>query len=376
MLPSFRDVIRYEKVIPSSSPSSSYEDVRGELSAWVKRGFVLAGLTTALPRRSLAADLAFPPDCSDSVSILRGPAGREVCLIGTAHISEESAEVVRRTIKSLKPDVVMIELDKKRMARVVDQQGREVSLEERGFMEPRMAIAAPIPPAEGGVTTPVVSSSDSATPSIPVPATPQAKDPRGGPVNGFLAVVGRAVQSIAGNALKKGLGQFYDSVEKLGFTAGKEFIVACEEAKKLKAPVLLGDQDVDITLGNLASALSLYANDADKFLTLVEKLDDVERELGIELPQNTDDSTSKAALASMVEKLKTRQALDKIMGILKAEAPSIYQAMIGDRDAYMAASIANQADSQVLVAVCGMAHLQGIERNLSARGFRLTERKC
>ena len=120
----------------------------------------------------------------------------------------------------------------------------------------------------------------------------------------------------------------------------------------------------------------MYANDADKFLTLVEKLDDVERELGIELPQNTDDSTSKAALASMVEKLKTRQALDKIMGILKAEAPSIYQAMIGDRDAYMAASIANQADSQVLVAVCGMAHLQGIERNLSARGFRLTERKC
>ena len=73
---------------------------------------------------------------------------------------------------------------------------------------------------------------------------------------------------------------------------------------------------------------------------------------------------------------ETRQALDKIMGILRAEAPSIYQAMIGDRDAYMAASIANQADSQLLVAVCGMAHLQGIERNLSARGFRLAERKC
>ena len=194
-----------------------------------------------------------------------------------------------------------------------------------------------------------------------------------------MAMVGKTVQSIAGNALKKGLGQFYDSVERLGFSAGKEFIVAVDEAKALNARVLLGDQDVDLTLQNLASALSYYASDADKFLSLVEKLDDAERELGIEIPQGgggADDAMTKAAMSSLVEKLKTRKALDKIMGTLRSEAPAIYQAMIGDRDSYMAASIATQTDSKRMVAVCGMDHMAGIERNLAARGFIVAERKC
>lgn len=50
-------------------------------------------------------------------------------MIGTAHISEESANLVRRTIKTVKPDVVMIELDPKRIGRVV---GSNETLEEAG----------------------------------------------------------------------------------------------------------------------------------------------------------------------------------------------------------------------------------------------------
>jgi pheromone shutdown protein TraB len=50
-------------------------------------------------------------------------------MIGTAHISEESANLVRRTIKTVKPDVVMIELDPKRIGRVV---GSNQTLEEAG----------------------------------------------------------------------------------------------------------------------------------------------------------------------------------------------------------------------------------------------------
>ena len=40
-----------------------------------------------------------------------------VVMIGTAHISEDSVALVRRTIQQVKPDVVMIELDPKRVAR-------------------------------------------------------------------------------------------------------------------------------------------------------------------------------------------------------------------------------------------------------------------
>lgn len=49
-------------------------------------------------------------------------------MIGTAHISEESANLVRRTIKKVQPDVVMIELDPKRIGRVAGNQ----TLEEAG----------------------------------------------------------------------------------------------------------------------------------------------------------------------------------------------------------------------------------------------------
>ena len=51
-------------------------------------------------------------------------------MIGTAHISEESANLVRRTIKTVKPDVVMIELDPKRIGRV---SGSNQTLEQAGI---------------------------------------------------------------------------------------------------------------------------------------------------------------------------------------------------------------------------------------------------
>jgi pheromone shutdown protein TraB len=58
----------------------------------------------------------------------------------------------------------------------------------------------------------------------------------------------------------KGLSQFYNSVEKLGFVAGGEFKAAVEEARRLGAPVLLGDRDVDVTLQRLVAALGTVDN--------------------------------------------------------------------------------------------------------------------
>ena len=51
-------------------------------------------------------------------------------MIGTAHISEESANLVRRTIRTVKPDVVMIELDPKRIGKIA---GEQTTLQEAGM---------------------------------------------------------------------------------------------------------------------------------------------------------------------------------------------------------------------------------------------------
>ena len=40
--------------------------------------------------------------------------GRKITLVGTAHVSKESVEEVKETIKTLQPDCVAVELDEKR----------------------------------------------------------------------------------------------------------------------------------------------------------------------------------------------------------------------------------------------------------------------
>ena len=109
-------------------PRSNNEIVRGHLGfvGDVARAGLLAGIAvTSYSRRADAAGtrqtlagLILPKDCSDSVSVFQDRAGREIVVIGTAHISEESVAVVRRTIQTIQPDTVMIELDPKRVAKV------------------------------------------------------------------------------------------------------------------------------------------------------------------------------------------------------------------------------------------------------------------
>ncbi len=351
------------RVVPSS-PTTIARSVLRDLTRVVGAASVTG---VSLSRVALASDsLIFPVDCSDSVAVLRGPGGREVVIVGTAHISEESVEVVKRTINGVKPDVVMIELDVKRLGKV-----SEADMAQKGFILPSaVEVNVPIPE--------VVVASDGATPvaalSPPSTPIPNKRKRIGNSVQGFMSSMRQGAASLAGNALKKGLGSFYDSVEKLGFTAGGEFQAAIQEAFAMHTPVLLGDQDVDTTLQNLAAALS--KTNTDSFLKLIDDLDAAERELGIELPSDPDAQMTRDQMAGFVEKLKTRRALDLVMGTLQKEAPLIYQAMIGDRDAYMANSITGQANSRVMVAVVGMAHLSGIERNLATKGFSVVSRKC
>jgi pheromone shutdown-related protein TraB len=63
------------------------------------------------------ADRGYPPD---QVQLLR-LSGREFILVGTAHVSKESAELVRRVIAEEKPDHVAVELDSQRYQALTEQ---------------------------------------------------------------------------------------------------------------------------------------------------------------------------------------------------------------------------------------------------------------
>ena len=68
-----------------------------------------------------AAVTEVSPLCDPCVTIVKSARGQEITLVGTAHISEDSAALVSRVIRAQHPDVVMIELDQSRAAKLIDR---------------------------------------------------------------------------------------------------------------------------------------------------------------------------------------------------------------------------------------------------------------
>lgn len=128
-------------------------------------------------------------------------AGREFILVGTAHISQESVELVREVIERERPDCVCIELDAQRYRALSQEQSWE-QLDLRQIIRNQQ------------LTTLIA--------------------------NLLLA------------SYQKRLGG------KLGVTPGRELLEAAKVAEELGVPISLCDRDIRVTLRRAWSALSLY----------------------------------------------------------------------------------------------------------------------
>ncbi|KAL1530749.1 hypothetical protein AB1Y20_001648 [Prymnesium parvum] len=248
---------------------------------------------------------AASPLCDPAVSLLRD-GERRIALVGTAHISADSADLVRRVIRYTRPDAVMLELDAARASRLL----------------PRAAAPPPPPPPP----------------------------PRG--------VAARVLRGEAGElsaeAIGEGLASLYRSLDSLGFQSGSEFVAAAEEAERVGAAVVLGDRDVRVTLRRLRDALGeLLASGA---LTRELPPPPLFAEQGLlEESEMTYENVKRS-----IEVLKERENVRALTGYMRAEANPLYEALIGERDAYMARTLLN-AQGRTIVAVVGLAHMDGIE---------------
>lgn len=98
-------------------------------------------------------------------------------------------------------------------------------------------------------------------------------------------------------------------------------------------------------------------------------------------------------MSQFVESLKQRAGLRQMAATLKEELPLVYEALIGERDTYMARAIADAGSTAgmsvgsanssaslnegVLVGVVGMMHLDGIEKHLVAdHGYKIVSTNC
>ena len=140
-----------------------------------------------------------PAEGHGDVEVVRS-GDREFVLVGTAHVSRESAELVRAVIERERPDAVCVELDPQRYA-ALSQQRRWQSLDLRQVIRSRQ-LAALI-------------------------------------MNLLLA----SYQKKLGGAL--------------GVTPGTELLEATKAAEELEIPVSLCDRDVRVTLRRAWGTLSL-----------------------------------------------------------------------------------------------------------------------
>ncbi|MFH1588271.1 MAG: TraB/GumN family protein [Candidatus Diapherotrites archaeon] len=138
--------------------------------------------------------------------------GKEIILVGTAHVSHESVELVKKTIQEQMPDVVAVELDYSRFKQLKSgKKWRETDILQ------------------------IVSEGKT-----------------------YLFLVNLLLSSI-----QRQIG------EKLGIKPGEEMLQAINAAKEQKIPIALVDRDVTITLKRAMERLSLIEK-AKLFISFIE----------------------------------------------------------------------------------------------------------
>jgi hypothetical protein len=366
----------------------------------VTQAAATAAAAVALPSSAFAATSATveptkPPAlvttaavCDPTVSVwTRG--NRIIYLLGTAHISEGSAQLAGQLVRDVVPEGVFVELDIKRVgglgpggpkpgaSSVSDKMNFETSststtttalsngdATENAASVPQSILVIPTITA----ALPTVSS-DLTVPIVPA-VRPEPKGLAAKALNFGAQGVGNAIKGM------------YKNLDQQGFKPGEEFVLAVQEGQKIGAAIILGDQDVELTLRRLVQALA--ETDINK---LMDPNSDVNRSMQELLPTSpgggpsavSSDQTptvSKDEFSGFIETMKTRENVRQIMGQLKEVAPQLVNVMLTERDTYMAAGLNTLNQFHSIVAVMGIAHVDGVERNLKNEGWKQVTPRC
>ena len=122
---------------------------------------------------------------------------------------------------------------------------------------------------------------------------------------------------------------------------GSEMTGAIEACQDLNIPIALIDRDINITLQRALNKLGFFEKMKFLFGLLTTIFDDdVEEEIDIEDLKNPDN-------------------LDDLLETFKDEAPSVYEVLVHERDAYLAGKLMTIPQDRV-IAVVGAGHKPGI----------------
>ena len=225
---------------------------------------------------------------SDTVNRIFLDNGDEIILVGTAHVSQDSVDEVRRVIDEEQPDHICLELDKGRYESKTKEQSYSNMNLTKVFRE--------------GKT--------------------------------FLVLANTALASFQ----KKMWNQ-------TGSAPGEEIIGASRIAEEKGIPYSFCDREIATTLKRAWAKSNLW-NKAKLIATLLSSAFDKEEFKPEEL-----------------EQLKKSDTLQEMMNELAKELPGAKEALIDERDRYLATNIM-QAPGHKKVAVIGAGHANGIIRTI------------
>jgi hypothetical protein len=161
------------------------------------------------------------------------------------------------------------------------------------------------------------------------------------------------------------LKSIYKILGQLGMVAGGEFKVAITEANRLKSTVLLGDQEGKITARLINEAVDLQ--ELLKSLSSAKANHSGEQFAPPLLKKFHFDKHGKSFeeqvadyMEEMVESLKTREHASVLSSQLLSAHPKLHRILLEDRNAILTHSLF-AAESKSMVAVVGLAHLEGVE---------------
>ena len=134
--------------------------------------------------------------------------------------------------------------------------------------------------------------------------------------------------------------------EDVDIKPGSEMISAIEAAEEVGCKISLIDRDINITLQRVLNNMSAW--EKIKFLYAI-----------ISSLFSSDDEEE----AIDIEELKNEDMIEEMMGEFKYIAPGVYEALVDERDMYLANSIMNIPEDHV-IAVVGAGHKEGINNYL------------
>lgn len=295
---------------------------------------------------------------------LRTRAGGVVLIIGTAHISEQSAKDVATLIQATKPQQVLVELCPSRVA-LIDPENINRLYNEHFQREAAASAEAQAEEGEVSATTSeeVMQTGDKEVKKrtrgqkdeTSVDASHEEESDDEGEEEGVKKESQAdekqegKLQQLKGALSKNGgilavaISYMYESISsQVKLHVGDDMRTAAEEAAKVGARIVLGDRAIGITLSRAWGGLSTW-----------QKV-----KLGVELLKVSFSSIK----AEDLEMLKNKDILTDLIKELSAHYPSLCTHLLTERDLYLAHQL-RSLSAPLSVGVVGLGHVEGIKKH-------------